>query len=222
MASRAAPPGVRSLEPSVFARQAVQAPVFSAPREERPADRPVPRFDSWAVPVVTPPRPPRPARVPLPTAAPTPPAPRAEARHSVAPEGTRPASIPLEEGTLSHSPVRTWLPETRSAAPVEPQQRPAVASPWSQAPAMKLRRAPQQEVPEELDALLTRSWPPLAAEAEVKRAPAPRMDSEPLEARGSGPWPELPEAPPSESAEAQAALRQWERLSRLDREQRGE
>ncbi|MCP3141710.1 hypothetical protein [Pyxidicoccus xibeiensis] len=36
------------------------------------------------------------------------------------------------------------------------------------------------------------------------------------------PWPELPPAPPEENVEVATELRQWERLRRLDREQRGE
>jgi hypothetical protein len=87
-------------------------------------------------------------------------------------------------------------------------------------------RAPQRpsprESPEDLDTLIARSWPPFANEAESKQAPAPPVEPEPLAARVGGPWPELLEPPPSESAEAQSVLRQWERLSRLDREQRGE
>jgi hypothetical protein len=38
----------------------------------------------------------------------------------------------------------------------------------------------------------------------------------------AGAWPELPPAPRAESDEAMAELREWERLRRLDREQRGE
>ncbi|MBZ4419326.1 hypothetical protein [Myxococcus sp. RHSTA-1-4] len=37
-----------------------------------------------------------------------------------------------------------------------------------------------------------------------------------------GTWPELPPAPRAESDEAVVELREWERLRRLDREQRGE
>jgi len=97
-----------------------------------------------------------------------------------------------------------------------------VAYPWGEEPAKEPRRVSPQELPEDLDALITRAWPPLVNEAEAKRASSHRLDSEPPEARRAGPWPELPEPPPAESAEALAALRQWERLSRLDREQRGE
>ena len=35
-------------------------------------------------------------------------------------------------------------------------------------------------------------------------------------------WPELPEVPPVEPADTSEALREWERLARLEREQRGE
>lgn len=38
----------------------------------------------------------------------------------------------------------------------------------------------------------------------------------------AGAWPELPPAPRAESDEAAVELREWERLRRLDREQRGE
>jgi len=97
-----------------------------------------------------------------------------------------------------------------------------VAYPWGEEPRGEHRGAPAQEPQEDLQALITRSWPALAEAAEPKRVTPPGADPEPFEAHRSGPWPELPEPPPAESPEAVALLRQWERLSRLDREQRGE
>lgn len=41
-------------------------------------------------------------------------------------------------------------------------------------------------------------------------------------ARETPRWPELPEAQQIEVMDGEAALREWERLHRLDREQRGE
>jgi hypothetical protein len=97
-----------------------------------------------------------------------------------------------------------------------------VAYPWSEEPAVVRQRDPVQEIQEDLPALIERSWPPLAERTERELELSPQAEPMPAEARRSGPWPDLPEPPPAESAEAGALLRQWERLGRLDREQRGE
>jgi hypothetical protein len=83
--------------------------------------------------------------------------------------------------------------------------------------------ASEQEPQEDLATLIERSWPDLAEKKEAQRQVQPlSVAPERPEIRWSGPWPELPEPSPAESAEAGAVLRQWERLSQLDREQRGE
>jgi hypothetical protein len=79
-----------------------------------------------------------------------------------------------------------------------------------------------QEPQEDLAALIERSWPDLAEKEEQQPAQPPATPPERPGIRWSAPWPELPEALPADPAEAGALLRQWERLSRLDREQRGE
>jgi hypothetical protein len=222
VARQAEAPGAPALEqPGTSTPLVAPAPVFQPPRAEhlvdRPVPRPQPREDSSAVP----PRSEGPAPVLRPASEPRPPAPRFEPRAPAEPEGTR-ASVPLEERTLTPTPPRLWRSENRLTASAEPHERPAVAYPWGEEPGTERRAAPAQEPQEDLQALITRSWPALAEAAEPKRATPPRADPEPFEAHRSGPWPELPEPPPAESPEAVALLRQWERLSRLDREQRGE
>jgi hypothetical protein len=68
---------------------------------------------------------------------------------------------------------------------------------------VELQRAPEQEHQEDLSTLIERSWPDLLEKEERQLA-------------------QCPDVLPAESAETEALLRQWERLTRLDREQRGE
>ena len=65
-------------------------------------------------------------------------------------------------------------------------------------------------------------WRPRLVEAPRPTQPVPSGPHEEPEAGFSSPWPELPPAPAPESTETVVELRQWERLRRLEREQRGE
>ena len=103
-----------------------------------------------------------------------------------------------------------------------PPSRAEPLYPWKEEPPAAPRRPSRQLPPEDLDTLINRSWPPLANEAEPKRASVSPVAPGPLEEHRGGPWPELPEPSPADATEAEAALRQWERLSRFEREQRGE
>ena len=87
---------------------------------------------------------------------------------------------------------------------------------------MERQRRPEQEPQEDLSTLIERSWPDLAEREERRLAQQPSEAPARPEIRWTGPWPDLPEVLPAEPAEAEALLRQWERLTRLDREQRGE
>lgn len=103
----------------------------------------------------------------------------------------------------------------------EPREWTPTAFPWSEEPAEERPRAPEPPPQEDLSTLLERTWPGLEEDEELPLA-SPAGDAERPEIHWVGPWPELPEASPVEPAEALALLRQWERLSRLEREQRGE
>lgn len=61
------------------------------------------------------------------------------------------------------------------------------------------------------------SRPRETARAELSSAPGAAFSSD-----APSPWPEPPELPSPESGDPLAALRDWERLRRLEREQRGE
>jgi hypothetical protein len=138
-----------------------------------------------------------------------------------------PGVLSFEPIPYSRRPVHSPRPapslaERLPVASAEPPSRAEPVYPWKEEPSAAPRR-PSRQIPlEDLDTLINRSWPPLANEAEPKRDSVPPMAPEPLEKHRGGPWPELAEPPPTDSTEAEAALRQWERLSRLDREQQGE
>jgi hypothetical protein len=80
----------------------------------------------------------------------------------------------------------------------------------------------EQEPQEDLSTLIERSWPDLLEQEEQRLAQRASEAPARPEIRWTGPWPDLPDVLPAEPAEAEALLRQWERLTRLDREQRGE
>ncbi|WP_407737690.1 hypothetical protein [Hyalangium sp.] len=82
--------------------------------------------------------------------------------------------------------------------------------------------APELAPGEELSPLIPYPWPELPEESGPGPKPSLNGSFEASEAQPSRPWPELPQAPVTESPEASSLLLQWERLSRLDREQRGE
>lgn len=215
---RAETPRAPAIEmPGVAAPRGVPAPAF----QELPVKRPVPRFEPREVPLFVPPRSVVPEQVPHPGPQVHPLASRAEGHDPAEPERTR-ADGPRVPRTLEPTTPRPRHSEVRSAVAAEPRERSTAAYPWSEEPAVERRAAPEPEPQEELSTLIERSWPDLAEKEERQPAQPPSAPPERPEIRWSGPWPDLPEAPPSELAEAGALLRQWERLGLLDREQRGE
>lgn len=122
------------------------------------------------------------------------------------------APAPEEAGSWHSS-----SPSTETEAPREPR---VVSYPWGTEPVARPSSTLEQGSADDLSPLIPAPWPELPEESEPK--PSPKNSSEAAEARASGPWPQLPETPLTESPEASALLLQWERLSRLDREQRGE
>lgn len=183
------------------------------------------RFEPGADPLAAPPRRPTPAEDSRPTVLYMPAAVQAEpaeTREASSATGTRMASVPAEPPLKAPQTVRMWSPEPRPEVSAQPSRRTELLYPWKEDPPAVPRR-PSRQIPlEDLDTLINHSWPPLAKEAEpLKFSPTPR-GSEPFEESRACPWPELPESPPADSTEAQSALRHWERLNRLDREQRGE
>jgi hypothetical protein len=84
--------------------------------------------------------------------------------------------------------------------------------------------------PIEAESPAYRSLQPSALEPTVRAPRAVRgvrrevleLDVRGPPAREAHPWPELPEPQQVEVMDGEAALREWERLHRLDREQRGE
>jgi hypothetical protein len=123
----------------------------------------------------------------------------------------------------AHDPFRPErTTEALSAAVAEPRERIPAAYPWGEEPAVERQLAPEQEPQEDLSTLIERSWPDLLEKEERQLAQRPSEAPARAEIRWTGPWPDLPEVLPAESAETEALLRQWERLTRLDREQRGE
>lgn len=208
---RVDPPGVLSLEPSPFARPQVRASRFSVPGPGHPGERPVP------------PRRPTPAEDPRPTVLGMPVASRPETRDAEAPAGTQSAPVTAETSIRTAPTVRMWTPKSCSPpAPAEPSRRTELLFPWKEEPPAPPRRPSRQLPPEDLDTLINRSWPPLANEAEPEQSAVSPRGPEPFGEHRGGPWPELLEPLPADSSEALTALRQWERLSRLEREPRGE
>lgn len=198
---------------------------FAPPPQERPAERPPPRFEPLAEPIAAPPRRLTPAEDSRPTVLYMPAAANAvpaAPREDRAAPGTQVAPVPVEPPAQAPQTVRMWSPERGPEASSEPSRRTELLYPWKEEPPAVPRRPSRQIPSQELDAVINRSWPPLAKEAETLKFSTPLRGPEPFEEPQACPWPELPEPPCSDSTEAQAALRHWERLSRLDREQRGE
>ena len=182
-------------------------PVFQELPVERPRARPVPRFE------------PREA------------SPTGPSRSEVLGQLLRPGPQAQPPDSRADAYARILTPilsrprhsEVRSAVKARPREQPSAALPfWSEEPAVERRADSGQGPQEDLAALIERSWPDLAEKEEQQQAQPPTTLPERSEIRWSAPWPDLPEAPSADPAEAGALLRQWERLSRLDREQRGE
>jgi len=208
-------PAIETLR--AFAPRAAPAPTF----QELWVDRPMPHFEPREAASPVPPRREVPEQVPSSGQQVHPPASRADA-HGPSEPGRRRAYSPLESRILAPITSRSQRSEDRSAAAAEPRAYSPAAYPWSEEPAVEHQRAPEQESQEDLSTLIERSWPDLTEKEERQLAQQPTEVPARPEIRWTGPWPDLPEVLPAESAEADALLRQWERLTRLDREQRGE
>jgi hypothetical protein len=146
---------------------------------------------------------------------------QADAHGSSEPETPR-ADGSLVARILAPFTSRPQQSEARSAAAAVPRERIPAAYPWGEEPAVEHQDAPEQQPQEDLSTLIERSWPDLLENEGRQIARPPSETPARSEIRWTGPWPDLPEALPAESAEAEALMRQWERLTRLDREQRGE
>jgi hypothetical protein len=158
------------------------------------------------------------------------------------------SSEPRRRAPQPARPVASAEPRVEAPAPALPREEPAPTSrpepvalsaePPSPPPAR--RRAPAQLV-EALAPLPSRPptpvenvlAPPPASQVFAPRAeetPTPAWPSlpeeheppEPSSVQDRWPWPVLPEPPSTEAADGAVLLLYWERLSRLDREQRGE
>ncbi len=183
--------------------------------------RPVPRFEPAEAPPTASPRSEVPKQELRPGPQIHPLAARADANGPSEPER------PRDDGSmvariLAPVPSHSRYSEARFGAAPAPREWPPAIYPWNEEPTVERKVASEQEPSEELSTLIERSWPDLTEKEEQPPAQPPSEGPERPEIRWSGPWPDLPEASPAESEEAGALLRQWERLSRLDREQRGE
>ncbi len=207
--------------PGVAAPRGGLAPAFQELRVERPMKRPVPRFEAADAPPAASPRSKVPKQEVRPRPQVHPPTARAEANGPSEPERTW-ADGSMVARILAPVASHSRHSEARFDAAPAPREWPPAVYPWNEEPAAERKAASEQEPSEELSTLIERSWPDLAEKEEQPPAQPPSEGPERPEIRWSGPWPELPEASPAESEEAGALLRQWERLSRLDREQRGE
>jgi hypothetical protein len=104
------------------------------------------------------------------------------------------------------------------AGPVALREEPVPSSPF--------RRGEPSPLVEELAPLP--AWPAAPRENALAPAPAVQALASPFEEEapstspGRWPWPELPEPSTSDAADGAVLLLYWERLNRLDREQRGE
>lgn len=211
--------------------QQAPAPVQQAPRVEPGPERPVGAPVSRAL-APTPSKPspgeagevPAPARVP-----PEAPRPEAPARVPEAPRVTRPRAPAV---------ARAPLPPVERAASVQPPRPPVARAPELEPPAPEVTAPTRGAVlapapPLEAESLAYRAAQASSREPTFRPQPAGRVRTEVLrvdvpvpvlsarEARVAPVWPELPEAQGAESVDGSAVLREWERMRRLEREQRG-
>ncbi len=208
--------------PGVSTPRVILSPVFQELPVERPRARPVPRFEPREASPTVPSRNEVLGQLLRPGPQAQPPDSRADAHSPAVPERTT-ADGPAVARTLAPIASRPRHSEVRSEEAAKPREQPPAALPfWSEEPAVERRADSGQEPQEDLAALIERSWPDLAEKEEQQQAQPPTTPPERPEPRWSAPWPDLPEALSADPAEAGALLRQWERLSRLDREQRGE
>lgn len=207
--------------PRAAAPRAAPVPTFEEIMMERPMDRPMHRFASREASSPVPSRREVPEQVPGPEQQVHPPASRADPHGPSEPERTR-ADGPLVARILAPFTSRPQHSRGRSAEAAAPRELIPAAYPWSEEPAVERQIAPGQEPQEDLSTLIERSWPDLLEKEDRQLAQWPSETPARPEIRWTGPWPDLPDVLPAESAETEALLRQWERLTRLDREQRGE
>jgi hypothetical protein len=183
------------------------------PKPERPVVHP--GLEPRETPVATPPQSGEAAQVLHSGNELIPPPPRSD---SLSPAVLKPPEISAPVPPQTSAPVEP-RPSDSSPRPVASAEasEPSVASyPWRTGPAPKPSAAPEVAPGEDLSPWIPHPWPVLPEE---ELTPPLRRAAE---TRPSAPWPELPETPLTESPEASALLLLWERLSRLDREQRGE
>jgi hypothetical protein len=156
----------------------------------------------------------------------------------------------LEQTRIIAPPTKSTLaqPESGHAGSARPpatslEPREGASTAWAEAVVPSVSRQPAPSAPAPTrgpDPVERREWhadsssPPSGREPAPGNAPSaqpslpwPPLPKESLLEAGSelpsrGPWTELPDAPPTEPSEGAALLLQWERLERLDREQRGE
>jgi hypothetical protein len=136
------------------------------------------------------------------------PPPRRPVEPAARPEG---ASDRLHGSVLEARPHET---PTSHLEPIEVRVRGVTSNPLPPSrlsrpasPGSSLRPVPPTERAEE-----ALPWPELDDSAATRARPSVNED----------PWPELPSQPPFPTDDSPAVLRTWERLQRLDREQRGD
>jgi hypothetical protein len=210
---------------------AQQAPVSvqQAPRvaPERPVGAPVSRA---LAPTPSEPSQGEAGEVPAPArVSPEAPRPEAPAREPEAPRVARPRAPGV---------ARAPLPPVERAASMQPPRPPVARAPEPESPAPEVAAPARGAVlapapPLEAERLAYRATQASAREPTFRPPPVGRVRTEVLrvdvpvpvpaarEARVAPVWPELPEAQGAESVDGSAVLREWERMRRLEREQRG-
>jgi len=137
--------------------------------------------------------------------------------------------------------VASAEPRVEAAAPALRREEPAptpvsesVAPSAESLPSLPARRSAPAQLVEALAPLPSRPYAPvgnvmappasqaLASRQEEPPSPAWPALPEPSSVQDHWPWPVLPEPPSTEAADSALLLLYWERLNRLDREQRGE
>jgi hypothetical protein len=138
------------------------------------------------------------------------------------PPASEPPRSPAPKVVRPPAPIEPLA--TRVAAPGEqPVPPPPPAYPWNSEPHVSHGRVPRMDRPILRTTQAPDPWPKLVEQFVSEAQPPAGAPSEAPEPRQlGGPWPELPESPQPDPVDGAILLQQWERLSRLDREQRGE
>lgn len=205
-------------------REVAPVPVPQVPRIEPGVERPVGPPVSRSLASPAPKR--APAEAPAPVRAP-----REEAR---AEAPAREVEAPRVSRQRAPVVARAPLPPVERAPAMQPSP-PVVRAPEFEPPAPEVAAPTGGAVlasapPMEAERLAYRGSQASAREPTFRPSPAGRSRTEVLRvdvpvptlaAREARVWPELPEAQGAESVDGVAVLREWERLRRLDREQRG-